>query len=147
MLWLKYPLSGAIGGGLGTTAIVILGFSNLLADGFSMAAGDYLSSTTEEHLAPIQAFKNAGATFLSFNIFGLVPLLAYLSLENAVQVSSQVTLILASSIVSLALIALGWVKASITNQKKSTEMLRTLIVGVIAAGVAYVIGQVLGQAL
>ena len=41
-------VAGAVGGNLGITPIVILGFSNLLADGFSMAVGDYLSSTTEK---------------------------------------------------------------------------------------------------
>ncbi|MGT2911485.1 VIT1/CCC1 transporter family protein [Streptococcus cameli] len=138
-------VAGAIGGQLGTPAIVVLGFSNLLADGFSMAAGDYLSSTTEEDSTPKQALKNALATFLSFNFFGLVPLLAYLLLAHGAQFSEQVTLLLASGVISLALAALGWVKGTITGQSKNTEILRTLLVGLTAALVAYGIGQVLGQ--
>ncbi|WFM79007.1 VIT1/CCC1 transporter family protein [Streptococcus pluranimalium] len=138
-------VAGATGGNLGTTAIVILGFSNLLADGFSMAAGDYLSSTTEDHDEPRHALKNAIATFLAFNIFGLVPLFAYLLLEQFTQMPRHWTLILASTIVSLALTALGWVKATITRQSLKVEITRTLIVGLLAAGVAYGIGQVLGE--
>lgn len=138
-------VAGAIGGQLGTTAIIILGFSNLLADGFSMAAGDYLSSTTEEDNTPQQALKNALATFLSFNFFGLVPLLAYLLLAQGTHFSEHVTLLLASGVISLALATLGWVKGTITQQNKGTEILRTLIVGLVAAGVAFGIGQVLGH--
>lgn len=138
-------VAGSIGGKLGTTTIIILGFSNLLADGFSMAAGDYLSSTTETNNKPTHAFKNAIATFLSFNIFGLIPLLAYLLLDRSIRFNRQVTLILASFIVSLALATLGWTKASIMGQNKKTEIIRTLLVGIIAAGVAYTIGQTLGH--
>jgi VIT1/CCC1 family predicted Fe2+/Mn2+ transporter len=36
-------VAGAAGGGLPDEAIVVLGFANLLADGFSMAASNYLS--------------------------------------------------------------------------------------------------------
>lgn len=138
-------VSGAIGGNLGATTIIILGFSNLLADGFSMAAGDYLSSTTEEHDEPAQAIKNALMTFFSFNIFGLVPLLAYLFIASWTRLPATATLILASAIVSLALTLLGYVKASITEQDKKIEILRTLLVGGIAATVAYGIGQLLGR--
>ncbi|CAM2819925.1 VIT family transporter protein [Streptococcus acidominimus] len=137
-------VAGAIGGSLGTTAIIILGFSNLLADGFSMAAGDYLSSTTEDGVNSKQALKNALVTFLSFNLFGLVPLLAYLLLIRIATFSDQITLILASLLVSLALITLGWVKAVITGQARKTEIIRTLVVGIVAASVAYAIGQILG---
>lgn len=36
-------VSGATGGDLGSSVIIILGFANLLADGFSMAVSNYLS--------------------------------------------------------------------------------------------------------
>lgn len=36
-------VAGAAGGGLPDAVIIVLGFANLLADGFSMAAGNYLS--------------------------------------------------------------------------------------------------------
>lgn len=138
-------VAGAIGGNLGTVAIIILGFSNLLADGFSMAAGDYLSSTTEKDTDSSKALNNALMTFLSFNFFGLIPLLSYLLLINLSTFSDRVTLILASLLVSLALVALGWIKAMITKQNKKTEIIRTLIVGIVAATVAFLIGQILGS--
>lgn len=40
-------VAGAMGGGLEHTVVVILGFANLIADGFSMAVGNYLSTKSE----------------------------------------------------------------------------------------------------
>ena len=41
-------VAGATGGELDMRVIIILGFANLLADGISMAVGDYLSSKSEK---------------------------------------------------------------------------------------------------
>ena len=40
-------VAGVLGAGLSTSIIIILGIANLLADGFSMAAGNYLSTKSE----------------------------------------------------------------------------------------------------
>ena len=40
-------VAGAMGGGLEHTVVLILGFANLIADGFSMAVGNYLSTKSE----------------------------------------------------------------------------------------------------
>eukprot|EP00033_Pygsuia_biforma_P001337 GCRY01001515.1.p1 GENE.GCRY01001515.1~~GCRY01001515.1.p1 ORF type:complete len:320 (+),score=48.99 GCRY01001515.1:72-1031(+) len=40
-------VSGVAGAGLSTAAVLVLGFSNLFADGLSMGFGDYLSSKAE----------------------------------------------------------------------------------------------------
>lgn len=40
-------VSGVTGGALDFQIVIVLGFSNLLADGLSMAVGDYLSSKSE----------------------------------------------------------------------------------------------------
>ena len=40
-------VSGVTGGALDFKIVIVLGFSNLLADGLSMAVGDYLSSKSE----------------------------------------------------------------------------------------------------
>jgi VIT1/CCC1 family predicted Fe2+/Mn2+ transporter len=39
-------VAGAEGGGVGTVAVIILGFANLIADGFSMAVGNYHAAST-----------------------------------------------------------------------------------------------------
>jgi vacuolar iron transporter family protein len=40
-------VAGAMGAGLEHTVVLILGFANLIADGFSMAVGNYLSTKSE----------------------------------------------------------------------------------------------------
>ena len=40
-------VAGAVGAGLDSSVIIILGFANLFADGFAMSIGAYLSSKTE----------------------------------------------------------------------------------------------------
>ena len=40
-------VAGSVGADLGSSVIIILGFANLLADGFSMSVGAYLSSKSE----------------------------------------------------------------------------------------------------
>ncbi len=40
-------VAGAVGAGLDSAIIIILGFANLLADGFSMSVGAYLSTKSE----------------------------------------------------------------------------------------------------
>jgi VIT1/CCC1 family predicted Fe2+/Mn2+ transporter len=40
-------VAGAVGGGFSDVVVVILGFANLVADGFSMAVSNYLSARTE----------------------------------------------------------------------------------------------------
>lgn len=41
-------VSGSVGAGLDSTVIIILGFANLLADGFAMSVGAYLSTKSEK---------------------------------------------------------------------------------------------------
>jgi vacuolar iron transporter family protein len=50
-------VAGAMGGGLEHTVVLILGFANLIADGFSMAVGNYLSTKSEGERVE-QARKN-----------------------------------------------------------------------------------------
>ena len=129
-------VAGAVGGNLGITPIVILGFS--------MAVGDYLSSTTEKSVVKGKAVKNAGATFLSFIFFGLIPLLSYI-LINVFSIFRVHTFLMACILVSLALILLGFVKALITKKSKLKEIFRTVLIGLIAALFAYYVGNFLGQ--
>lgn len=137
-------VAGAVGGNLGIKPILILGFSNLLADGFSMAVGDYLSSTTEESAVKAKAVKNEGATFMSFITFGLIPLLSYL-LINVFSLFKIHTFLIACVLVSLALALLGLVKAIITGSSKKKEIFRTRLIGLIAAFFAYYVGEGLGK--
>jgi vacuolar iron transporter family protein len=75
-------VSGVVGAALSTSAILVLGFANLLADGFSMGASNVLSRRSEaknKKLPSLGAAAEYGmATFIGFVVAGIVPLLAYL---------------------------------------------------------------------
>ena len=129
-------VAGTVGGNLPTLTVVILGFSNLLADGFSMASGDYLSSRDEDE----NPLHNAIATFLSFNFFGLIPLLAYILAEN--QLGSKNGFAVACLVTAFALALLGFTKAKITKTK---AVLQTVLIGGVAAFVAFFVGEFLGN--
>jgi vacuolar iron transporter family protein len=44
-------VTGAAGANLGVNVILILGYANVLADGFSMAVGSYLSEKSDQDLS------------------------------------------------------------------------------------------------
>ena len=75
-------VSGVTGAALSSTVILILGFANLVADGFSMGASNVLSRRSDVQNGRIPTLAAAAghgiATFLGFVLAGLVPLLAYL---------------------------------------------------------------------
>lgn len=201
-------VSGVAGATLAVRVVIILGFSNLLADGFSMAVGDYLSSKSEkEYRTGVEdqterevvenysdevdrmsqsyqnkglseedaetishtlakydepfisqivnqkygsdsgvknPIKNATVTFFSFFIFGLIPLLAYVfssfstfMMENA--------FLLASILTGITLFILGALKSRVTQSNWFRSGLEMLLVGGLAAIVAYLVGYLLGR--
>ncbi|MDR0899239.1 MAG: VIT1/CCC1 transporter family protein [Lactobacillaceae bacterium] len=139
-------VAGSVGGDVTILTIIILGFSNLLADGFSMAAGAYLSDTSDEDETRKKAFADGLATFVSFNVFGLIPLVAYL-LTHAYFQNPTIAFPISFVIVGISLIILGTVKAQLSGQKMHVEVIRTLAVGYVAAIVAFGVGFLLNYVL
>ncbi len=83
--------------------------------------------------------KSATATFLSFAIFGVIPLIAYI-IARFVPFVGEYTFLLASIFTGLTLFLLGAAKVKVTGMswlKSGTEM---LIVGGVAAALAYLVG-------
>ena len=199
-------VAGVTGASLSSGIILILGFANLLADGFSMAIGDYLStkaknefedavrskthinvckfpSREREHMAAIyqdkgldqkdaQALaclvaknkkvwvdnllhhehgigepdgspvKDGLVTFLSFVMFGFVPLLTYvLSAVSSIFVENR--FLTASVLTGMTLFALGAFKTKFTSKDWVHSGVEMLLIGGVGAMVAYVIGYLL----
>jgi VIT1/CCC1 family predicted Fe2+/Mn2+ transporter len=199
-------ISSVMGAGLETSIVLIMGIANLLADGFSMSAGAFLSTKSEqeryqselereqwevdnfpeaERLELIEIYRQQGysdseaeqlveiisrdgdrwvdrmmsdelgleksegnpisnglATFISFILFGVIPLSVYvvglfvdIPLETAYPISILLT--------SLALFALGAAKVLVTDQSPFRSGLEMLAVGGLSAVVAYGIGALL----
>lgn len=198
-------VAGAVGAGLESSIIIILGFANLFADGFAMSIGAYLSAKTQkdqynrhkqveydevENVPEMekdeirQIYRAKGftgellekvvdvitsnkdrwvdvmmkeelelaedqkspytigfITYLSFIFIGLIPLTIYLT---DFFYPFPGNLFLWSSILTASgFIVIGWLKSFVTQTNKFRSILETLILGVIAALVAYYVGDFL----
>ena len=79
-------VAGVAGGGLSASVVLICGVANLLADGLSMAVGNYLSIRSYESVLEAQGLpeeeaspaRHGLATFLAFVAAGAVPLVPYM---------------------------------------------------------------------
>ena len=75
-------VAGSTGAALSPHIVIILGIANLLADGFSMSIGNYLSSSSEEALGQANNDKvpvhRALMTYAAFVIVGFIPLIPYI---------------------------------------------------------------------
>ncbi len=200
-------VSGVAGAKLGTNVVLIMGLANLLADGFSMATGSYLSAKSEreyyekerareawevknfprgerQELQEIyrkQGYPDADAkrmteiksrdpkrwvdammveelgllpdertplrsglaTFAAFVSAGSIPLLVYL-LGLLTPVSPAVAFPVSLAMSAAALFGLGAAKVVVTHRKPLPSGLETLVVGGLAALVAYIVGMLLG---
>lgn len=133
-------VAGVVGAALPASVVLILGFASLLADGFSMAASDYLSERTPVSNKPQMSRGNAArhgaATFTGFVLPGLIPLVAWLlPLPASWKFPLTVTLTL------LALFIVGVGRALASQHKGWKTGLEMLITGSLAAAVAYGIGM------
>jgi predicted membrane protein (TIGR00267 family) len=147
-------VAGVIGASLSYKIIIILGLANLFADGFSMAISNYLSSKSQldvhrSHKDFISIKrengnpkKNAFATFISFFIIGLIPLIPFILAhfwENLVEKQFLYSFFFTG----IALALVGAIKGRIVKKHPIKSAIETLIIGGIAALLAYFIGLLL----
>jgi len=197
-------VAGSVGANLDVSIIVILGLANLLADGFAMSVGGYLSAkstlgTFEKHKRveywevenlpelerqeirdiytdkgfegelleqvvevitadkdrwvdvmmkeeleiipdPKSPFKIGLVTYISFILIGLIPLLSYLINIGG---TTERLFLTACILTSVGFITVGYLKAHITQINKLKGTLETLVLGGLAAGMSYVVGDIL----
>jgi len=197
-------VAGVVGASLSPGIILILGFANLFADGFSMAAANYQASKTrneyiemkrkqeeweidnleeqekeeirdiyskkgfkdelleeivriitsrrkvwvdtmmKEELGLIEDEKapldSSISTFVGFNLIGLIPLIPFMVfMAIGVDPNSEAFFYSIIFVVS-AFFIVGVVKGKIVKKSKMRSGIYTLIIGGIAATVAYLIG-------
>jgi VIT1/CCC1 family predicted Fe2+/Mn2+ transporter len=137
-------VAGVAGGGLPLRVVLILGAANLLADGVSMAAGNYLSIRShesvlaalelpEEEAAPL---RHAAATFLAFVGAGAVPLVPYMLPHLPVD---RFAASIACTLV--AMFAVGASRALIARVRWWTAGVEMLALGAVVAALAYGSGK------
>jgi VIT1/CCC1 family predicted Fe2+/Mn2+ transporter len=140
-------VSGVVGAGLSPGVILILGISNVLADGWSMASSNYLAEraeaattgTSKEYKSPIQS---AVVTFVSFVTVGFIPILPFVfSLFSPF--FAQYGWVMSIAFTGVAFIIIGSARGSVSGENKFRASLETLAVGTLAALIAYGVGFLL----
>lgn len=141
-------VAGVAGAGLSANIIIILGISNMIADGISMGIGDYLGERSEKRLIarfdgkkiPNGLWKSGVVTFISFVIAGSLPLMPYfLALAGVpVPLDHQFSLSIVSTAVSLFLV--GSARTFLTKGSWLRNGFEMLSIGAIAATCAYLLG-------
>ncbi|MEX0930266.1 MAG: VIT1/CCC1 transporter family protein [Candidatus Paceibacterota bacterium] len=141
-------ISGAFGAALNPAIILILGFANLFADGFSMAVSNYLSTKSSRTLEGERAnngkrpVKTATATLVSFVVVGFIPLFPFVA---AVFIPSivPVQFHLSAVLTGLAFLFIGAAKSLVANKGVLVGALETLLIGGAAASIAFSVGYML----
>lgn len=140
-------VSGAVGASLSSSIILILGFANLFADGFSMAISNYLSNKSDRELNIKRKFKkksidSALATFISFILIGFIPLLFFvLSFFESSLLGHA--FLFSSILTGITFFFIGFVKGIITENHRILSAFQTLLIGAIASIVSFGIGHFL----
>lgn len=197
-------VAGVVGASLSPGIILILGFANLFADGFSMAAANYQASKArnefiemkrkqeeweidnleeqerdeirdiyrekgfkdelleevvriitsrrkvwidtmmKEELGLIEDEKNpmdsSISTFIGFNIIGIIPLVPFMIFMMIGIEPNSEAFIYATISISFAFFLVGMIKGKIVKKSMMRSGIYTLIIGGIAAIVAYMVG-------
>ncbi|MGB5693806.1 MAG: VIT1/CCC1 transporter family protein [Flavobacteriaceae bacterium] len=198
-------VAGSVGAGLDSAIIIVLGFANLLADGFAMSVGAYLSSksnkdnyqkyrqieyreikdTPEDEREEIRQIYRAkgfsgdlleqvvqvitsdkdrwvndmmreelemfdedkspiaigAVTYISFIFIGLIPLIIYV--VDLFYPLNENLFLISSILTALGFLIIGLFKAHVNHTFYWKGMLETLLLGGIAAVVAYYVGDLL----
>jgi len=140
-------VSGVVGAGLSSSIILILGFANLLADGFSMAVSNYLSTSSRNDLNEKKygkkenAIKTASVTFISFFVIGFIPLLSFVlaAITNFSHIIEN-QFIYSPFLTIIALGIVGWFKGGVLEKNKIKSSIQTILIGGIAAVIAFSVG-------
>ena len=142
-------VAGVQGAGLPASVILVLGAANLVADGISMALGNFSGTTAEKEAAaktPASALAVSGSnptsaalmTFAAFVLAGIVPLFPFiLGAEAAWTISIWAT--------GCTFFTIGALKSVFSLVPWWRAGLGTTLIGGIAAGAAYIAGSVVGQ--
>ena len=135
-------VAGVAGAALAAKTVIILGVANLLADGFSMGASNFLAIRSDEAIRaslgeevhePYPA-RHGLATMAAFVLVGSVPLTPYLLIDGPLQLQWATLVTLAT------LFAVGAARALVTDLRWWKAGAEMLAVGAAAAAVSYAVG-------
>jgi VIT1/CCC1 family predicted Fe2+/Mn2+ transporter len=134
-------ISGVSGAGLAPRIGLILGLANLIGDGFSMGASNYLGLKSELAQTGIadaveMPWRHGLATMAAFVVFGAVPLIAYFAPSS----SGDSRFASAVALAALALVGLGILRARYVRKATWRSTAEVLAIALVAGSAAYAVG-------
>jgi len=141
-------VAGVAGAALDPAIVLILGAANLFADGFSMGMSNFLSRRSEEDYHSAQGTETddgdkppaatAAVTFGAFVVVGGFPLLPYLVVVRPLFPASV-------AVTGFSFFVVGASRSLVTERGWFVNGAEMFAVGMAAATVAYVVGNLLGS--
>lgn len=134
-------VAGSIGGELSRNVVLILGLSNVLSDGYSMGVSRYLSAKTEIQQGLLKGknpITSAIATFVSFVIIGLTPILPFLLKDE--KTAQKISFYTALTMFFMIGVVKGYY---VEKDKILMNGLETFIIGSSAAFISYLVGKII----
>ena len=143
-------VAGVTGGTLTARTILILGVSNLLADGLSMGVSNYLAIRSEERVQEANGHKvmnsrparHGCATFVAFVVAGAVPLAPYLFSRPA-----PGRFVVSTALSLVALFVVGAARSKVGAGRWWTNGLEMLGLGVVVGIAAFAVGALVSGLL
>lgn len=146
-------VAGVAGAGLEARVVLILGVANLIADGLSMGAGDFLGERSEAQAdthrvgaPPRRLIWVTGLiTFIAFVLAGSLPLVPYVLHLLGFPLEARHQLFVSIIATACALFLVGSLRTIVTKGIWWRNGLEMLGIGAVAATVAYILGAVIDQ--
>ncbi len=144
-------VAGATGARFDLKIILVLGFANLIADGFSMGVGSYLSTKSELELKQKRGQSiadepspviNGFMTYIAFILVGLVPLLAYV-FDFSFGLGEDKVFLVSILSTAVAFWGIGLLKSRVAKTPVIRAVFETVSLGLIAAVLAFALGDIL----
>jgi VIT1/CCC1 family predicted Fe2+/Mn2+ transporter len=136
-------LAGTEGAALSMRVGLILGMANLLGDGISMGASNYLGLRSEIEqaggsIAAEEPWRHGLATVAAFIVVGSVPLAGF---AVSAWIGARVFPV-AAVLAGTALVGAGVVRARFVGKTAARSALEMVAVGALAGGAAYLVGRI-----
>ncbi len=136
-------LAGSEGASLSARVGLILGLANLIGDGISMGASNYLGMRSEIEqsggsLTTEAPWRHGLATVAAFIVVGSAPLAAYAAAPLMGVAIFPVAVVFSA----IALLGAGLVRAAFVGKTTLRSAIEMLAVGALAGGAAYLVGRV-----
>ena len=145
-------VAASAGAGISSVVVLVLGVANLLADGFSMGSSAYLSAQSETSDSARPTAHRASpkiiglATFGAFIVVGSVPVLPYIiDVIGGLNTDGAILFYASSIATAVTFLAIGYIKGRVSKSAPVKSALVTLLLGAIAALLAYGAGSVLAH--